>query len=99
MSRSWALRTVFGVFVQILAIFGVSAQNFGQKCPEKTKKSKNQKSVRWLHLSYVGGPPYPFLAQTDYPVAQKIEWRGKSGSRFWRFSYTNGRKQPKTTLL
>ena len=32
-------------------------------------------------------------------VAQKIEWRGKSESRFWRFSYTNNRKQPKTTLL
>ena len=53
----------------------------------------------WLPLSYVGGPPYQFFAQTGHPVAQKNEWRGKSGSGFWRFSYTNGRKQPKRTLL
>ena len=35
----------------------------------------------------------------DHLVALKIVWRGKSGSGFWRFSYTNRRKQPKTTLL
>ena len=72
-------------------ISGKNAEN-----PQKNRKIKNLWKLR---PSYVGGPPCQFLAQTGHPVAQKNEWREKWGSRFWGFSYTNGRKQPKTTLL
>ena len=74
-------------------------QILGQKDPKKAKKSKYQKSVTGLHLTHLDGPPCQFLALTGHPVAQKTDWREKSGFRFCRFSYTNGRKQPKTTLL
>ena len=54
------------------------------RVPDKNaeKKSKNQKSMKQLRPSYVGGPPCQFLALTGHAVAQKTEWREKSWSGF-----------------
>ena len=53
------------------------------KNTQKRPKNKNlKKAERQLHLTHLGGPPYQFLAQMGHLVAQKIEWRGKSESRF-----------------